>query len=824
LIKRFAFIALLALGLPAFGAWPVRPGTVKVVVKKTARVNAAVPREVVDQHGAAVVFEGSASAVIEVPQARAEQLRNALAKNADSVEIRDELDTIDFLSFPVDARKGAPVYPQGWVKAKSSARDAFVVQFAAAPQKEWLDTLQSNGLKIVSYVPQNAYVVIGSAANVARVREMLPVQFAELHQPVHKITPELRAEHNELVDVTVVLAKIAEATSAREMLRTAMLSELQPMTDAGDRELYRVRMHANALAKLAAETGVLWIEPAPDMQLSGEREVYLTSGDTLTTKPSSTQLRPAAPTNYRSWLSGKGISNYTTAAKVAILDTGFDDGTATNPHFDFRNSASGSFVELVDYTVRQLTPMSDCYGHGTAVAGVIAGNAGSSFSTSTRDIGSSFGDYDYLMGLGIAPAIPLVSGRIFNYNLGSGATHFEPQAFTTIYPDLVSRQVKITSNSWNDAQQVNAGRYTADTQTMDRLVRKTNINDTGAPMAIYFSVGNLESAAAGELRAQPPSTGKNIVSMGGSESYNPISSYPVRDALNAGVNSDNGFDPYVDSARGTTDNRYKPDLVAPATAMEAPRTTSQTPCFSTNATASIGPVLDPGNPVNQQHIWSRGTSFSSPGGAANAALLYTWWKNKTTLSPSPALLKAMQVNFAQSMPTLAAAPETRQGYGKVDLTNAFKTDGRYAWADQTTVLTPSNSMVWLPALTGTYTIKDTTKPVRVTLVWTDRAAEPLATNALVNDLNLIVQGTSGTVAIGNDINPTTGRSRTYYNQTLTYDHRNNVEQVVLNSTDLGRSITIQIWGEAITADAINPWTGTTPQQDFALFIENVIGQ
>lgn len=824
--RLLAVLAVAAFGLPAFGAWTARRDTVKVVVKKQARGNAAIDHNAVAQHGASVVFDGNGSIVLEVPKARAEQLRGALAKSSDSVEIREELDTIGFLSFPIDVRQGAPAYPPGWSKANANARDAFVVQFAAAPQQEWIDALRAAGLKIVSYVPQNAYVVVGNAVDVERVREQLPIQFVAPHQPVHKIAPELRDERNELVEATVVIAKLEEGASAKNVLRNATVEEIGVVTDAGDRELHRVRMRTNALVKLANEAGVLWIEPAPDMKLSGEREVYLTSGDTLTTNPSSTQLRPAAPTNYRTWLSGKGVGNYASTVTMAMLDAGFDNGTTTNPHFDFRNSASGSFVQMVDYTVRQLAPMSDCYGHGTAVAGVIAGNADSGFSTTTRDIGSSFGNYNYLFGLGIAPAIPLVSGRIFNYNNNSAGTHYEPQAFTTIYPNLVSRSVRITTNSWNDARTASSGRYTADTQTMDRLVRKTNNNDTGDPMAIYFSAGNLESYAAGSglTMVQPPATAKNIVSVGGTESYNPISSYPVRDALNAGVNADNGFDIYVDSTRDTIDNRFKPDVVAPATAMEAPRTTSTTPCWSAAATASIGPVLDPANPVDQQHIWSRGTSFASPGAAANGALLYTWWMNKTAVAPSPALLKAMQVNFARSLGTLAPAPQINQGYGKVDLTNAFKTDGRYAWADQANVLTPANSIVWHPALTGTYTIKDTTKPVRVTLVWTDRAAETNAATALVNDLNLIVQGTSGTVAVGNDINPTTGRSRTYYNQTLPYDHRNNVEQVVLNSADLGRYITIQIWGQTIAGDAINPWNGTTPQQDYALFIENVIGQ
>jgi hypothetical protein len=590
-----------------------------------------------------------------------------------------------------------------------------------------------------------------------------------------------------------------------------------------------VRVPAAALEQLAAAPAVLWIEPAPEVKLSGEREVFLSAGDSLVTR-SGTLLRPANPTaSYRSWLNSKGVGNYASTLTVGILDSGFDNGTNVNPHFDFRTS-SGSFVTVVDYTNLQQAPTSDCYGHGTAVAGVISGNAGlTGITTTGRDIGSSFGDYNYLFGLGIAPGLPIVSGRTHNFNNGATRFGMDAQPWTTIYPDLAARNVRITSNSWNDVALANAGRYTADAQLLDRLVRRTNSNDTGEPMAIYFSIGNTDqypTNTVNESRAQPPSTAKNVVAMGGTESYNPITTYPVRDQYNSGVHSSNGFDLFALSARGTADNRFKPDLLAPATAMEAPRTTSTTPCRTGATPQLVGPELDPAVPLNQRHLWSRGTSFSAPGGVGNAALLYTWFKNRTSLAPSPAMIKAMQVTLAQSLATLPAAPEVRQGYGKIDLTQAFKTDGRYAWSDQTaaTVLTPSSSIVWLPSLISSYTIKDTTRPVRVTLVWTDRAGDPAAASALVNDLHLIVQATSGRVAVGNDIDPATGRSRTYYNQTVPYDRRNNVEQVILNSTDLGSYITIQVWGETITGDALNPWTGTTPRQDFALFIENVVGQ
>lgn len=831
-MKRFiaAVAAVSAFAVSASGAWSADRDTVKVVVKKIGRDKpdfATATREIAPRHGAQVVAETDATVTLQVPRARVEHLRSELVAHVELVEVRDDFDSIQFRAFPIDVRAGQPAYPSTWRSSRDAskgAREAFLIQFAAAPQPAWMEGMAAAGLRVISYVPTNAYVVVGDAAAVETIRDRFPVQFVAIHQPVHKIAASLRDTTASAVDVVVSVARIAEAADAVRIVEQGTLAELQPAVNAGDRDIHRVTLRASALMALANSTAVLWIEPLPRVRLSGEREVFLSVGDSLVTRSGSPLvLRPASPVvnNYRSWISSKGVSNYASALTVAILDTGFDNGTAASPHFDFRNGATTSFVSLVDYTNSQTAPLSDCYGHGTAVAGVISGNAGSAFSTTTRDIGATFGDYNYLMGLGVVPAIPLVSGRIFNYNTNAPVRGLDAQPWTTIYPDLASRNVRITNNSWNTIDDI--GQYTTDAQILDRLVRHVNTNDTGNPMAIYFSAGNLEGTET-DARVQPPATAKNVVSVGGSESYNPIpagTTYQVRDEFTAGIHADNGYHRWQRSSFGTTDNRLKPDLLAPATAVEAPRTTSTQACVG----GLVGSTIDPAEPVNRQHVWARGTSFASPAAVGNAALLYTWHLNKTGTAPSPAMLKAMQVNFAEPLPSVAKNPTTQQGFGRIDLTQAFKTDSRYIRLDQSAsrLLTASGAFQAFPCLGCYYTIKDTTRPVTITLVWTDAAGEPTAGRSLVNDLDLVVSSASGKFAYGNDISATTGRSVVRTTGTY-YDRNNNVEKVVLNSTDMGMYLTVTVMANVIAADAVNPWTGTTPRQDFALFIENVVGQ
>lgn len=815
---RFLAVALCLVSLPSFAAWRAGVDSVKVVVKKhSGAVSPAlpIPAAVIGRFGGRVVSERGDAMTIEVPRAAAQALQQALAKDAQSVEIREDLDVVKFSTYPIDARRGEPSYPDGWTvehPTASTARDTFVIQFAASPKTEWLEAIKAAGLKIIDYVPENAYVVFGSEAAVAQLEAAVPVQFAARHQPVHKIAADVRDAADAFVDATVVLAEVPEAGETRAFLDMNANGELRPVASAGDRTLHTVRLSGPSLRDLARMPGVIWIEKAPHYELSGERDAYLVNGDTLTTL-SGGVLRPATPTNYRTWLSGKGVSNYTSAVKVGIIDTGVDMGSTTNIHSDFHDG-SGTFVEFADYTSNQAGSLDDCIGHGTMVAGVIAGNAGGTSASTTRDIGSSFGDSNYLMGLGVAPAIPIVSGK-----MSFGAAQFIPQALTTIYPNLAGRGVSIVNNSFNDYNA--AGTYTADARTLDLLARHVNQNDTGAGMAIYYSAGNTNQYSgtlAGSTLVAAPATAKNVVAVGGTESYNPITSYTTRDAYFNGTNSDNGADIFALSARGAADGRIKPDVVAPASAIES--TGTRLGLCENFSGEQVGVRID--NTAASPHVWDRGTSFSSPNAVGHAALLSTWYRNThSSAAPSPAMLKAMQINFAYDLPTRPHAPEAQQGWGKVDSTRAFKTDGRYIWSDQALTVTPSTSIVWLPSLFGNYTIKDTSRPVRITLVWTDRAGANGANPALVNDLNLIVFSTgSGATAVGNSFNSTTGRSNVYVNQTLPYDHANNVEQVVVNSSDVGQYFRIEVWGSNVTGDAINPWLGTTAQQDFALFIEN----
>jgi hypothetical protein len=426
----------------------------------------------------------------------------------------------------------------------------------------------------------------------------------------------------------------------------------------------------------------------------------------------------------------------------------------------------------------------------------------------------------------------MIVGRVFNYLTSNpGAIGYDPQPLDVIYADLLSRGVNITNNSFSS----DLSEYTSESRLHDQLVRSANGVNGGPPMTIYIAAGNDDGVFPAPL-VTSPGTAKNVITVGGSENAN-FSTYNPTTLPNysSGEYADNGYHFWSRSRYGPTDNegRIKPDIVAPSTAIEGPRTRNSGSC----ALGLVGTVIDPtapGGDQGEQHLWTRGTSFGTPLAAGAGALLYTWFKNLTGLPPKPALLKAMQITLARDLSgpepgRPGRPPDARQGWGKADLERAFANDGRYVWENEsaTTLVTlVTQPPVRFPGPSaGGYRIKNATQPVRITLVWTDAPGNPGTGPRLVNNLDMVVRmqgAAAGKYAIGNDFNFSTGRSN-IHTSGGTFDVLNNVEQVVFTTGDIGGDqFEIEVYPTALNGDGINSWGAVANQQNFAFFIENAV--
>ncbi|MCL2766279.1 MAG: S8 family serine peptidase [Peptococcaceae bacterium] len=234
------------------------------------------------------------------------------------------------------------------------------------------------------------------------------------------------------------------------------------------------------------------------------------------------------------------------------------------------------------------------------------------------------------------------------------------------------------------------------------------------------------------------------------------------------------------SSRGpTADGRVKPELLAPASAVISARS-----------------KLAEGNlPGYPEYTRMQGTSVAAAVAGGSAALIREYFKTAVNIAePSAAFIKATLINGSR----LTAEGPSEKGFGIIDLAGtviALK-EGTFHTVEESTGITHGQTLAY------TYNVSETAGDFKATLVWTDPAAEPDSTKALVNNLNLIVRTPDGRVFSGN-----------HFLNNNTPDNVNNVEQVYLPNPVPGE-YTIQVTGADVSRNAVKG--SAVNRQDFAL--------
>lgn len=91
--------------------------------------------------------------------------------NNDKVEFRDEYNLIMLNAGELDTtdEKLAEAKPQG---LNFSGKRLHLVQFAGPVRPEWFDELVDAGVQVISYIPNNAYLVYGDRRSLRRVQRL----------------------------------------------------------------------------------------------------------------------------------------------------------------------------------------------------------------------------------------------------------------------------------------------------------------------------------------------------------------------------------------------------------------------------------------------------------------------------------------------------------------------------------------------------------------------------------------------------------------------------------------------------------------------------
>ncbi|KFE72161.1 S8 family serine peptidase [Hyalangium minutum] len=733
----------------------------------------------------------------------------ALASLPEGAELRDDYNDILLNAGTIDTASEHGQGLRGVKQQAATGKRFHLVQFAGPIQPEWYQQLEATGARIVSYIPNNAYLVYGSAPSLNSLQGLSDkakiVQWNGEYLNDYKLHRNVQTSTSETFEVQLIKDEEANEETL-ELIR-----RLQSQSGTIQEALGYVNVHTylkvNDLYQIATRPDVLSIQPRPMPRKFDERQNMIISGNLTGTQPNG-------PT-WLAWLASKGFTQAQFTASgfgVDVTDSGVDNANPAAPnHFGLYTSGivtspSRLMYARLEGTANTGSTIQGCDGHGNLNTHIIGG-----YSNLT---GAPFEDsagFNY--GVGVAPFVKFGSSVIF-----------DPGTFTNPnYENLQSRAyrdgMRISSNSWG----ASTSAYTTDAQRYDALVRDAQPATSAVPaagnqeMVIVFAAGN-DGSTAGSVGS--PGTAKNVITAGASENVQAFGGADQCGTTDAEANS--AMDIVAFSSRGpTADGRKKPDLMAPGTHVSggvAQAALSANPptgnggalsCFNATGVCA-GPNSSNFFPVGQQwYTASSGTSHSTPAIAGGAALVRQYFINQGMAPPSAAMTKAFLMNSARYM-TGTSANDTlwsnNQGMGLMDLGMGF--DGVPRLLDDQSAANLFTATGQTRTFNGV--IADTTKPFRVTLAWTDAPGSTTG-SAWKNNLDLVVTLGSNTYKgnVFTGANSVTGGSA---------DASNNVESVFLPAGTSG-PFTVTVTATNINSDGV-PNNASSLDQDFALIAYN----
>jgi len=328
---------------------------------------------------------------------------------------------------------------------------------------------------------------------------------------------------------------------------------------------------------------------ASGLNVSENAEVTVTDADWGADSHDASAVYPqvdGAPSAWASGLDGRGVG-------VAVIDTGISN----------TGDLAGKVIDGFDFS-GEGSHTTDSYGHGTFVAGIIAGSGASSDGAIK----------------GVAPGVNLISIKVAGADGSSDVVRV-----------ISAIQWAVNNAAKNNIRVLNLSLGTDSTQSW--RIDPFNAAVEGAwraGMVVTVAAGN-----AGSAGITKPGDDPYVITVGSTDDETTVDT------------SDDSVATFS-STGPTAADIPKPDLVAPGAHLVATR--------------SLGSTVDTAYPVSRvEPVYFRGTgtSFSAPQVAAAAALLLQQRPNLTNNE-----VKGLLTSSASALPDV---PVTAQGAGALDI-------------------------------------------------------------------------------------------------------------------------------------------------------------
>ncbi len=801
----------------------------------------------VDNYGSYWVVEAD-----DTQQAELERTHGSRAVKA------DYLNRIELSAAKFDTTIGEPSVPPHLRQVVGPGKRLRLVQFKGPVLPEWLEQVKAAGnVKIVSYVPNNAYVV-WLDAKAEKALDALkapdgPIQWLGPYHGGYKVRPELMESTEPSIEVSV---GVVNGPEAEQTLRAVSLYAVEPPGRPRllrNQAMLKLKVAPSALPSLAQIPDVVWIERSAPIEAKDEQAALVMANRT-------SQLPGHTPVpgvdDYLDFLTNTcGFS--TNAAEYPLLDvadTLADVTTVFNDFFEGGNPSNQSrlagFISLCPPNANLCEEF-----HGPFVMSVATGYNDSKTSTINLDA------VGFRKGMGISPFGRVSNTILFNIS-GNACVFCVPNSLFDI-PDIPLNEymalgARVSNNSWGEVPVAgnggNLGIYNGDSQSYDATVRDAlasgnSLVNTNAlvpgpfplnqEIITVFAGGNNQALGTGvggfgDVIVTPPATAKNVITVGATENVQPLLEANACGLF--GNEADNSQDISFFSSFGpTVDGRIKPEIVAPGSGVFGINGPEGFGFFDTNTFTFV---------TSNAYTCASGTSFSAPAVSGAIQLLWWWFQHRllneqgqNLLQPSPAMAKAYLVNAARYLPVtnpqtgaLDTLPSTAQGMGMIDLSRMFDNvprtlrDETTARAIDTALLTtnPVPQQTYFSRSGQSYEVSglvaDATQPFRVTLAWLDAPGNPAIAKQLVNDLDLEVR-IGGQTYRGNQFSGPNSVPITASGNRV--DNINNLESVFLPPGQTG-TWSVVVKATNIAGDGVGNVRGTAVGQDFALVVYNSV--
>ncbi|HEY7911422.1 MAG TPA: hypothetical protein VIG62_05875, partial [Blastocatellia bacterium] len=295
-----------------------------------------------ESKGARLIGDYGTFSILEVDTATAKELR----KNR-KAEVRDEFNLVLLNAGPIDTSSSEvqALRETSSVSAQGSGKRMHLVQFAGPIQDHWLEAMTGTGVEIVTYIPNNAYLVYGDGASIRSLKRLARsadyFQWDGDYTDLYKIDPEVATREKLRSTIQAQgkdpsdpgnLFSIQLFEDAKN--NTVTLSLIDQFKTEPVRIQYGILKYVNIVVGLST-SGIKQIAARPDV-VSIQPYILPTKNDERQNNIIAGNLAGNVPqaTDYLAYLAGKGFTQAQFTASNFVVDVGDDglDNATTSPN------------------------------------------------------------------------------------------------------------------------------------------------------------------------------------------------------------------------------------------------------------------------------------------------------------------------------------------------------------------------------------------------------------------------------------------------------------------------------------------------------------